>query len=238
MNNKTALLVGSQHGDETLGQELLDYISYNFPQLLSHIEYLCANPRAHKEKVRFIDSDMNRSYNLQDTHPSYEIQAATDTLKYIQDTEFDFILDIHTTTTDVGLCFITTDKTDLLERFVSASLVKNIVHIPKEIGDHSLIGSVSNSISIECNDKLSKKEVLLHELAMFVSNLIDGKTTDPQERYVYYVDSFIKSGEDLSDQQLHNFERANNGKYPVLYGGKPGRTYHGFWANKRKTVVL
>ena len=122
--NKKILIVGSQHGDETLGLEFFEYLQAHFANMMPSIEYVCANPRAYEEKTRFIDSDMNRSYALRNKPRPYEELQADALLKHIAMNDYDYILDIHTTTTDVGLCLIfASSHQSLLPRIINASSI-------------------------------------------------------------------------------------------------------------------
>lgn len=235
--NKKILLVGSQHGDETLGSELFEYLQLHFANLMPSIEYICANPRAYEQETRFIESDMNRSYALKNEPRPYEELQADRLLKHIAENNYDYVLDIHTTTTDVGLCLIfASSHLSLLPRITNAASITNIVIIPDSITKHSLIGNQANSFSIECNDSLSEDLSTLEVLSELVERLADNKEGPVRTRELYYVDAFIDPQAQYDYEKLENFVLAPNNRYPILSGGKANRTYRGFWASRKQSV--
>lgn len=232
---KKILLVGSQHGDELLGVHLFEHIKLRYPELLPYVDYVCANPVAFDKKVRFIESDMNRSFGKEGA--THEEQEATKLLEYINETTHDYIIDCHTTTTKVGLCFIVPDLGKARRKLISkTNAIKNIVVLPADITDNSLIGKTDNSISIECYKHLGAQEDTLELLADWISNLVIDKKVEPVMRSIFAVKNYIKES---LDEPLVNFEEARNGLVPVLVGGDMSkRTYQGFWAKKLDSKVL
>ena len=90
---KKILLLGSQHGNELLGEKLYKYIIKNRPELTNFVFYKVANLKAKRLGVRYIESDMNRSYNCgKDT---YEKRRATKIIEYIKANNFDLVLHMH-----------------------------------------------------------------------------------------------------------------------------------------------
>ena len=234
---KKILIVGSQHGDETLGIELFEYIQKEHSDLTPHLKYICANPEAVRAAKRFLDVDMNRSYVSAPNPHKHEEVIAAKLLNHINDLNYDLVLDVHTTTTKVGLCLIMAPNTRHVERFANASSITNMVVIPADISAHSLIGNISNAISLECTDTLSKQRLTLEELAQFVRRLVYETQQAPSKKYIYYVDGFIDAAEQPA-HELRNFTKTPDGRYPVLSGGKPGRTYRGFWASRRESLTI
>ena len=57
------LLLGSPHGNEILGDVLYAYIQKHRRDLLPRVTFLIGNIKAKKAGVRYIESDLNRSYN-------------------------------------------------------------------------------------------------------------------------------------------------------------------------------
>src|SRR5688500_4098990 len=98
------LIVGAQHGNEKLGPRLQRYLKNDKSGKFKNVDYLCGNPRALRADVRFIDTDLNRSYKPQ-TPITYEEKRAKKILKIIQQSQYDYVLDVHTTTADVGRFF-------------------------------------------------------------------------------------------------------------------------------------
>lgn len=231
------LLLGSQHGDELLGEKLYAYIEKQHPDLISHISYLVGNPQARRRNARFIESDLNRSYTGQ--RATYEERRAGRILRYIRDRQFDLVLDLHTTTCVQPPCLIIADSHPELQQFLRASSCEKIVHINHAIVRTSLIGVCSRAISIEVNkDDISPQllEALCDDLRRFIANQASSIT-----QYIYEVTEPLAKI-DVDEEQvqlLKNFVLSPSGFYPVLVGEnsyKKHTNYLGFKATKRVEV--
>lgn len=231
------LLLGSQHGNELLGEKLYAYIDQHHPNLISHISYLVGNPQARRRNVRFIESDLNRSYNGR--RDTYEERKAGRILRYIRDEQFDLVLDLHTTTCLQPPCLIIADSHPELQQFLRASSCEKIVHINHDIVTTSLIGVCSRAVSIEVNkDDVSPQllETLCDDLRRFIANQASSIT-----QYVYEVTEPLAKT-DIDEKQallLENFVLSPSGFYPILVGEnsyKKHTNYLGFKATKRTKV--
>jgi len=231
---KKILLLGSQHGDELLGIRLYEYFKEACPELAKNVTYVCGNPRAFAQNTRSVESDMNRSYAAK--HPeSYEEKRAESILGYIKKEKFDYVLDVHTSTTDIGLCIITPDLSAKRKIIIGASPIKNILAIPLHIAKFSLVGQVPQAISIECNELLATHTKTLDSLVQQLTALLEGSESLKVKRHIYQITDFIdKSSHDLP---LINFRPVGD-RVPVMVGGKVGRTYKGFWADLPESTTI
>ncbi|MBN3945907.1 MAG: aspartoacylase [Nostoc sp. NMS7] len=112
--NRVAI-VGGTHGNEFTGAYLIQKFA-QFPHLITRPSFetvsLLANPKAFAARRRYVEKDLNRCFLKQDladaTRNSYEELQA----KSIQNTlisngdKADFILDLHSTTANMGLTII------------------------------------------------------------------------------------------------------------------------------------
>ncbi|HEX6416224.1 MAG TPA: succinylglutamate desuccinylase/aspartoacylase family protein [Candidatus Saccharimonadales bacterium] len=227
---KKILLLGSQHGDEPLGDTLFDYLRHNRPDMLEHVDFLIGNPEAKKRGIRFIESDLNRSYNGK--HATFEERRASEILAFIEQGSYDLVLDLHTTTCVQPPCLITAS---ISHPFIDASSVSKIVHMNHDIVRSSLIGVLKTAISIEVNrDEID--QTLLRSLVDDIERFITNRTSETKKEY-YEVSALLRKSE-LSEQEaalLKNFHRAKAGFYPVLVGEnsyKKHTDYLGFKAYK------
>tara|TARA_Y100000590_G_scaffold263893_1_gene296201 strand:+ start:48102 stop:48914 length:813 start_codon:yes stop_codon:yes gene_type:complete len=99
-------VIGGTHGNEPVGIEVMKYLKQNKPKGLLH-EYECflGNPRAYEEGKRYIDTDLNRSFGKNGERKGYEGDQSAELVKKIEG-KFDFILDLHTTTSNMGLTLL------------------------------------------------------------------------------------------------------------------------------------
>jgi succinylglutamate desuccinylase len=226
------LLLGSQHGNELLGERLHAHIKSERPELLPHVTFMIGNLRAHKQNVRYLESDMNRSYNGKSN--TYEERRASRVLKSIKDEAYDLVLDLHTTTCKQPPCFIAPGTATGISRFMRASSIENVVQMSHSIVTTSLIGAYDKAISIEVNKVLSRK--LLNDLCDDIQRYINDETLDLPKK-IYEINDLLKKA-DITTQQaktLRNFEYSELGFYPVLVGEnsyKKHTEYLGFKAYK------
>lgn len=118
---KTVALAGGTHGNELTGVHLLHHWKKNTSEIKRSsfdTELHLANPRANKEVRRYIDQDLNRQFNIDDlNNPNlngYEQLRAKELNQLLGPKEapkVDFIIDMHTTTANMGtsLIFNTSD---------------------------------------------------------------------------------------------------------------------------------
>ncbi|BAY23415.1 succinylglutamate desuccinylase/aspartoacylase [Calothrix sp. NIES-2100] len=146
-----ALIVAGVHGNELNGiYALKKFVQH--PDLIRRNSFetltLLANPKAFAAVRRYIDQDLNRSFrksDLQDlTRSSYEDIRAKE-INYLfganGKTPVDVILDIHSTTANMGLTVITNDRPFNLQLVAYLQSLKpavNIYILPKSKESSSL----------------------------------------------------------------------------------------------------
>lgn len=213
---KKILLLGSQHGNELLGDALYAFVKSHRKNLLPHIAYKTGNLRAKKQGVRYTESDLNRSYNNE--RSTYEERRAARILKYINDNKFDLVLDLHTTTCEQPPCLIIPDVTDTLRPFLCASSTTHVVLMKHDIVKTSLIGACPQAVSIEINKyRLDNEQMaaLCSDMERYLKN-----EAYAAEKELYEIDGPLKKAE-ISERdalELRNFTLSKFGFYPVLVG--------------------
>lgn len=145
------LIVAGVHGNELTGIYVLKKLEQH-PDLIRRDNFetltLLANPKAFAAVRRYIDQDLNRSFrksDLQDlTRASYEDIRARE-INYLYGangkTEVDVILDIHSTTANMGLTVITDDcpfNLQLVAYLQSINPKVNILILPQSKESSSL----------------------------------------------------------------------------------------------------
>jgi succinylglutamate desuccinylase len=82
---QSILTVGAQHGDEKLGPLVWQHLNKHRPDLLTSVDYICGNPKAVSKNIRYIESDLNRSYSpSKSSNLSYEEKRAQEILGFIR----------------------------------------------------------------------------------------------------------------------------------------------------------
>lgn len=150
-------IVSGTHGNEFTGIYLLRRWANNPDEIKRDsftTETIWANPKAFDENKRYIDVDLNRCFlrdDLKDaTIDSYEGNRAKVINAYLGPKEnpaFDFIFDVHTTTSNMGitLILIGNDKYDLALAAYIKSFMPN-VHLycfNDQSGDHPYLASIT-----------------------------------------------------------------------------------------------
>jgi Succinylglutamate desuccinylase / Aspartoacylase family len=241
------ILVVWPHGDEKLGPRLGHYMQTERPDLLQHVDYICGNPRAAAKEpsVRYVETDLNRSYKPQNGVPkSYEEKRAQRILEQIDDTGYDYVLDIHTSRSDVDRFFLANRRTAAVDAVIAASPIDRVVIMPDHIVDVSLIGRVPNAIALEYARSVPEEQGV-EECTLIIDSLVSGVSqVKPHEREFFYVTRTIPRDDEPTNGR--NFELCPEGYYPVIYGGINGGTYRndpskkyvGFAATSMERAIL
>ena len=99
-------IIGGTHGNELVGIEVMRGLERKVPIGSIHqYKTFLGNPKAYELKRRYVDSDLNRSFGKNGKALGYEVDRSKDLQTQIVG-KFDFLLDLHTTTSDMGLTVI------------------------------------------------------------------------------------------------------------------------------------
>lgn len=110
------ILVGGTHGNEFLGPYFLEKVTQTglYKDAPVEVLTLLANPEAFNHSVRFIDHDLNRSFSkdcLGSEQNSIEIHRAQAIKKQFDSSDKQpFIIDLHSTTSNMGVTLIVRDN--------------------------------------------------------------------------------------------------------------------------------
>ena len=127
---KKVAITGATHGNELTGLYLVKYWQQN-PELLVRKSFesmaVLMNKRAIKECRRYIDNDLNRCFNSLDLKnsdkTSYEDMLSKELNELLgpkgSSPKMDFIVDLHTTTANMGLSIVVSNESDLTWRAIS-----------------------------------------------------------------------------------------------------------------------
>jgi len=240
------ILVVWPHGAEELGPRFGYYMYTRRPDLFKHIDYLCGNPKAAAAHppVNYIEADLNRSYKFLKEPTNYEERQAQEIMHIIKRGGYQYVLDLHTSVTDIGKFIIIQHDTPFVRAMIAASPITRVIIMPPSIAEASLAGQVPHSLTLEYNHQLASRPRAMHELATLVDNLIGTTVKAPQMREFYYVDRPISKTEDPGED-ARNFVWCRDGYYPIFLGvgersyrSDPTKTYLGFAATRKEDVFL
>ena len=193
------LAIISTHGNELLGPNLLAYMLAKRSKLLEDMEFIIANPRAYAKNVRYIESDLNRSYGLGlDTYESQRAKVIEERIRLLKP---GLVLDFHTTTTEQPDILITADKdNEVVQRFINSSAVKDVLAV-EPLNDITTV--VSNFVAYEVpNSHLN--DDLYEQICTDIARYLDEEAVD-QERTFYKMTGKILPEEERNIAGLENF---------------------------------
>ncbi|WP_461537571.1 aspartoacylase [Spongorhabdus nitratireducens] len=212
---KNISIVGGTHGNEFLGPYLIHKLQNQktFAASSIPVDFLLANPEAHKKSVRFIDSDLNRSFSdeilqTQDVDSyttgytdSYEHQRAREINDLLGPKPVDdrFIIDLHSTTSNMGMTLIVREG-QLLNLQAAAFVQQTYPEVRIIVSDSQRANGVLNSIShfglaIEVGpipngvirqDLFDMTEQVIHKLVEFLQLSSEQQTSITSDELTVY----------------------------------------------------
>jgi len=194
-------ITGGTHGNELTGVYLVKKFKEN-PELLKRESFetivMHTNKKAIKKCIRYIDKDLNRRFGKSDlddqSKSSYEdILAKLINQKLgpkgSRETQVDFIVDLHSTTSNMGLSVVIDNENELSWQ-VAAYLKEqepnvNIFRWKGDTGDASFVHTIApNGFAIEVGaipqgvvraDLFFETEKLIHHILDFFERLNQGE---------------------------------------------------------------
>jgi succinylglutamate desuccinylase len=202
---KSVVVVGGTHGNEYTGvwcikalDKKADRLREQYPSL--DISTLLANPQAHLENKRFVEEDLNRQFThealrdnfdedgLPRTVESLRAQEINELLgpKFAETHSTDVIVDLHTTTSNMGICVIIGEGDPVMAQAAAyimtkcggeANNVRTLMHShPSREVRPNLCSTAKHGITIEVgpvpqgilrHDAVEKTEAALYALLEF-----------------------------------------------------------------------
>ncbi|MEO0687556.1 MAG: aspartoacylase [Cyanobacteria bacterium J06649_11] len=195
---KKVALVGGTHGGELTGIFLVQKFQQS-PHLIQRHGFesiaFISNEKAVAMGTRYIDTDLNRAFNRQDLEnpqlTNYEQSLAKKIVRRIQKEKIDLIIDLHSTTSNMGLTVILhSDNPDLLKMAgyltQTNSKVKILLHNLNKQASY-LINSAELGITIE--------------VGAIANGVLDAKLFQETEKLIYAILDYLeadKKGKPLS----------------------------------------
>lgn len=180
MKNKTLILTAT-HGDEAFSIPVVQALQSTFK-----FDWTISNPKAFKQKTRFLEADLNRSGPGNSTSPVYEIRRAQKLIAL--GSKYQQTIDIHGTISNTGVFIILSDPNwrniELAKKFD----VQNVVLWPSLQPQGPLTQFIPNSLEIECGPK--NNPATTQELNRVLSQFLSKKPRTTNQNY-YIVSGFL-----------------------------------------------
>ncbi|MFC3851473.1 aspartoacylase [Salinispirillum marinum] len=158
-------IVGGTHGNEITGLHLVQHWQESPDEVLRNsfaTELHIANPQANRIMKRYVDQDLNRQFALEDLNntalTNYEqsrAKAINHMLGPKEDPRVDFVIDLHTTTANMGLTLVISENSPFLigmAFYIKSHMPETVLfYEPKERLDDYFLASLGrhNGLLIE-----------------------------------------------------------------------------------------
>ena len=157
------VIAGATHGNERTGVELVQKWG-NCPEKIqkfcpsAKIDFVLSNPVAMRENRRYFHQDLNRSFSektlaIQGISHCYEVNQAKELNQMFgpkgEQTKTDLLIDIHNTTSAMGVCLILSEKDSFTTR-ASAEILSEfpetkIYFQPEERSESPYFGTIAKA---------------------------------------------------------------------------------------------
>ncbi len=247
-------IVACVHGDENIGAKIISRIKKLDIQK-GVVSFIIANPKALKRKKRFVAQDLNRSFPG-DKNGNYEERIAHGLAKELQN--YDYVIDIHSTTTDVKNSVIAAKLNKPVKRLIKFFSPEKVVLMPLKMAKNSLIYHCGAGVSFEygkdgCAEAYKKT---LDDILLILSRLkITGDASTPRgfkTKFYKVTEEIAKPRHCAVNKDIKNFKLVKRGEtlcakrgvkikakkdfYPVLFGEKAYKDILGFAARPIKSI--
>lgn len=151
-------IIAGVHGNEICGVKAIKKIIPNFKIKKGKIIFIIANKLAIKNKVRFVESDLNRSFSTLKTK-TLEQKTAKEIKKILL--KVDFMLDIHASTSEESKPFCICEKhsLDIVKYLPVKKVLINLDKFHSGSTDEFMNKQNKVGICIECGWLGSKKSI-------------------------------------------------------------------------------
>ncbi|GEM_PF-146211 len=230
------LLIGASHGNELLGPKLFSYLLQHRKEVLEYVDMLIGNPRAFAARKRYIESDINRSYNT--ALDTYESRRADYIKNYIAVNKPDLVIDFHTTTAIQPNCLITSTINDgETRRYLRASHIDRIIvvcplHDITEVAPHFVAYEIPNA-----NINTALLDTICDDIMRFVRSEVASNN-----KIVYQMQGKIATDHKGILSSKDNFVYQKDLHYTPSFIGekayKENGTYIGFMLSEPREISL
>ncbi|MEA5508776.1 aspartoacylase [Crocosphaera sp. UHCC 0190] len=203
---KKVALFGGTHGNEMTGIYLIKKFLKN-PHLIERSTFdifpFLANPKAIDLRVRYVDTDLNRCFDQRDIdnldHGLYEQLLAKTIYQKLIKNQIQFLIDLHSTTSQMGLSIILSDTNSFhlcLVSYLSSIYPElKVLYYRSERENLLLRSSTELGLTIEVGPVaqgildatlFSQTEQLIYSLLDYLDNYNQEEIADLPRKLTYY----------------------------------------------------
>jgi len=233
-NKKKILVVGGLHGDESSGVDLVRRLRKNIPK---DTTVVIANPDAVKKNIRFVETDMNRSFAVE-VPVSLEEKVAAKLKSKVLD--HDVVIDVHNTKAEGTTCAITVCKPSKLHFYLANHFgFDKLVIMPPSGSLISVCPDRAVSLEIETGRRMEFSTAYLMEKIKTLGSKVDEKKQLEIYRFINRVPRNTLVRLDIDLMRLTNFQKLSRNILEKL-GLSPEHDYYPifFKSHEKEEVVF
>lgn len=227
-------VVCCQHGNERFGLTVFKHFAAHLDRYPG-LKVILANEPAVERNVRFLKTDLNRSfpgfaYGTHESRLAYEILSELAGIPYV--------LDIHTTTSDLSFVPIVTSLNAQVRQMLRLTSSREVAFIEPPLAEKSLIGNVSAGVSLEFGNAYALRLDALVQTIHIVDGILSASFSPAKERDVYHIAGGIPKSTSIPND-AENFKRIDSlGVYPILLHEAAYVDLHALAATRKETMVV
>lgn len=226
-------VVGCLHGDEIFGRTVFSYFRKHHADY-PNIKLILAHEEAIRRRKRFIERDLNRSFPG-NPHGVLEERLAATLLAEVRSSRF--VLDIHTTTSDIRMTPIITKFNRDTIRVAKLCPSHEVVFVRAPLGAHALVTHVDGGVSLEFNRQYARTAHALDDMVRVVNGLTHRKQSELHYTQILYDITRTISPAERIPPNAENFKYIRTlGLYPFLLHEKAYTDFVAFGANRRRAM--
>lgn len=216
-------IVACVHGNEWFGLRVIEAYKDQLSQFPG-LQLVIANQEAVAQNIRFMETDLNRSFPG-NPEGKLEERLAIQLLEILRAS--DYVLDLHNTTSDILMAPIVTNMSEQTKRILNLCTPKEVAYIQENMRKTSLCGQLQGAVSLEFSFAYAQTAQAMEDIDLVVRGLLFGKSNEPKERDIFCVDGMIRSTTKIPPDTKDYHFIPELGVYPFLLNE---RAYVGFHA--------
>ncbi len=207
-------IMAAQHGNELLGMQLVPFMISNHPSLLDYCDVIVGNPEAYDKGVRYIESDLNRSYAI--GSETYEQRRANEIKRMLDARKPGLVVDFHTTNCEQpDIHIVGSLESERIRRYLGSSSLEHVLLV-QPMNDITTIGF--DVVAYEIPNRHINDDVL-EKICGDMMRYIAGQPSGVTKKIFQMTDKIMKSEVNAEQiETLVNFEPNALGFVPVLVG--------------------
>jgi hypothetical protein len=221
------LFITGTHGDEGFSRDVFRNLTSRYPKNKYGYEQIVGNPKALRQKVRYTQTDLNRSAPGNPSSDIYEERRAAQIINLSN--KYKFVIDVHETIANCGIVTIIPYPT--LQNIVLAAMLpikKNVIWYTRSSLKKGPLVQFTDcpAIEIECGSKSS--EQTKKDLEDILGKFLETRTKGDLDSLINNLrgKEFYKVYERLDEdgEKYTNFQLAKKGDeefYPFMSGQYP-----------------